>query len=69
MNEFVGVQLTETLIDHLDIESCILHISSEEAKHQMLEQRQREMLQGDTSKIEGHHVSLVMIEYFRARAC
>ena len=50
MGEFMGVHLSETLIDHLDIESCILHINSEEARIQMLEQKQREAVIAEKSK-------------------
>ena len=37
--EFVTITLTDTMIDHLDIESTILHKDSDEAKRQI---KQRE---------------------------
>ena len=51
MSEFVGVHLTETLIDHLEIESTILHVNSEEAKIQMMEQRHKADLLTHKSKM------------------
>ena len=51
MGEFVGVHLTETLIDHLDIDSIILHMDTEEARLQMMEQKQREAIMGERSNI------------------
>ena len=35
--EFIKITLTDTMIDHLEIESTILHKDSEEAKKQMKE--------------------------------
>ena len=51
MGEFVGVHLTETLIDHLDIDSIILHMDTEEARLQMMEQKQREAIVGEKSNL------------------
>ena len=35
MGEFVGMHFTEAMIDHLEIESIVHHIESEEAKMQI----------------------------------
>ena len=48
--EFLGVQLSESLIEHLDIESIILHRDTEEAKAQARDLRQRELASEDKSR-------------------
>ena len=36
---FITIKLVDQMIDHLDIESTILHKDSEEAKHQMQQRK------------------------------
>ncbi len=48
--EFLGVQLCESLIDHLDIESIILHRDTEEARAQVRDHRQRELAAEEKSR-------------------
>ena len=57
--EFLGVQLCESLIDHLDIESIILHRDTEEARNQVREQRQRELASEEKSKTACANLILV----------
>ena len=35
MGEFVGIHFTESMIDHLEIESIVHHVESDEAKIQI----------------------------------
>ena len=51
--EFLGIQLCESLIDHLDIESIILHKDTEEARDQVRDQRHKEQASEQKSKFAG----------------
>ena len=41
MGEFLGFNFSEMMIDHLNIESSILHVDSAEAQLQMIEEREK----------------------------
>ena len=41
MGEFLGFNFSEMMIDHLNIESSILHVDSAEAQLQMMEERDK----------------------------
>ena len=65
--EFLGVQLCESLIEHLDIESIILHRDTEEARAQVWEQRQREVASEDKSETL-IHIILIKVMQISSRA-